>query len=76
MLIAAALAFQLIFRYQYLQIDGALWRLDRVTQQMCEMNVGGVRCQVSSPSTSVSTSTTTSTSTSTSTSLKARVNHK
>jgi hypothetical protein len=67
-LIAVALMFQLFFRYQYLENNGVLWRVDRLTQKMCQVNIGEARCKIP-PSTSVSTSTTLSTSTSVSTAV-------
>jgi hypothetical protein len=78
---AVALMFQFFFRYEYLQNDGVLWRIDRMTQQMCQVRVGEAKCTPDSPSApsktarrfSTSTSTSISTSLSTSTSLKAAV---
>ncbi|WP_300609338.1 hypothetical protein [Trebonia sp.] len=78
-----ALIFQLFFRYQYLENNGVLWRIDRLTQQMCQVHVGEAMCAADSPAAaapapvqhkfSVSTSTSISTSLSTSTSLKSAV---
>ncbi|HLY02659.1 MAG TPA: hypothetical protein VKR56_09215, partial [Candidatus Cybelea sp.] len=62
-LLVAALMFQLFFRYQYLENQGALWRIDRITQQICQVDVGQARCSTT-PSNSLSTSVSTSTSTS------------
>jgi hypothetical protein len=70
--VAVALLFQLFFRYQYLETNGVLWRVDRLTQQMCQVNIGEARCKVS-PSTATSLSVSPSVSTSTSVSLKVKV---
>jgi hypothetical protein len=67
-LVAIALIFQFFFRYEYLQDQGLIWRVDRLTQQMCQVNLGKARCattardpsSVRSPATSTSTSTSTS----------------
>lgn len=68
-----ALAFQLFFRYEYLTAGGVTWRIDRVTQETCQIAIGQAKCVQTSPSTTVSTSTSTSTSLSTSTSVKVKV---
>ncbi len=77
-LLAAALMFQCFFRYQYLENGGVLWRVDRLTQQMCQVSIGEARCTAinasKSPVTSLSTST--STSLSTSLDLKPKPRHK
>jgi hypothetical protein len=53
--------FQLFFRYEYLMTNGRVWRIDRLTQQTCQMN--GAECvDPSQPKFSTSTSTSTSTS--------------
>ena len=77
-LLAAALVFQLFFRYQYLENGGVLWRVDRLNQQMCQVSIGAARCAPISPSISpvTSLSTSVSTSTSTSTDLKLKRRHK
>lgn len=69
-----ALVFQLFFRYQYLENRGVLWRVDRLTEQTCQVSIGEARCNSVAPSAGVMTSTSTSTSTSISVSpsLKAR----
>jgi hypothetical protein len=72
--IVVALSFQFFFRYQYLENNGVLWRVDRLTQQMCQVQVGSARCASESNNEAVapkkvSTSTSTSTSLSTSVSL-------
>ncbi len=74
-LIAFAVAFQLFFRYQYLENDGALWRIDRLTQEICRVSVGGARCEPDSQGAPAASkfSTSTSTSTSISTSLSAKL---
>jgi len=37
--------FQLFFRYQYVaSSSGAVWRVDRITGQTCEVRIGGVVC--------------------------------
>lgn len=70
-LVAAFFIFQLFFRYQYLETNGALWRVDRLTQQTCQVNIGQARCATSPPThPTISTSVSTSTSLSTSVSLK------
>lgn len=61
-LVAALFVFQLFFRYQYFENNGALWRVDRLTQQMCRYDLAKGACAI--PKLSVSTSTSTSTSTS------------
>jgi hypothetical protein len=71
-LLAVAFVFQFFFRYQYLENNGVLWRVDRLTQQMCQVNIGEARCKIS-PSTATSLSVSPSLSTSTSVSLKVKV---
>lgn len=73
-LIAVALIFQLFFRYQYLETNGVQWRLDRLTQQMCQVTIGEARCKISLSS-AVSTSVSTSITTSTSVSVKKSKSH-
>jgi hypothetical protein len=70
--IALLLVFQFFFRYQYMEANGKTWRIDRLTQQTCQLDIGHARCEPggSAQVTRVSTSTSTSTSTSVSTSLK------
>lgn len=63
-------AFQLFFRYQYIETNGTVWRIDRLTQQSCRM--AGPACLTPAKPT-FSTSTSTSTSLSTSVSLKSAV---
>lgn len=61
--VAVLLIFQLFFRYQYMEANGVTWRIDRLTQQTCQLDIGNARCdRVASASRSVSTSTSTSTS--------------
>jgi hypothetical protein len=61
-LLAIVFTFQLFFRYQYFQNNGALWRVDRLTQHMCRYNAADGSCIAPRPSFSTSTSTSTSTS--------------
>ena len=62
-IVVFTLAFQFFLRYEYVTTDGAVWRIDRLTQRSCRME--GARCVVPpKPKFSVSTSTSTSTSTS------------
>jgi hypothetical protein len=68
-LLAVGFIFQFFFRYGYIENQGVLWRVDRLTQQMCQVQIGEARCKIS-PSTAVSTSTSTSLSTSTSVAVK------
>jgi len=63
-------AFQLFFRYQYVTTNGAVWRVDRLSQQTCRME--GAECLMPGKP-KFSTSVSTSTSLSTSVSLKAAV---
>jgi hypothetical protein len=56
-----AFLFQAFGRYQYRVDDGVVWRIDRITQQVCRVTHGVAYC-----SGSVSTSTSTSLSPSTS----------
>jgi hypothetical protein len=67
--VAAAAIFQLFFRYQYLEAQGALWRVDRLTQQTCQVTIGQAHCSGAKLMTAPTTSTSTSTSISTSPSL-------
>lgn len=60
-------AFQLFFRYQYMSVNGRVWRVDRLTQQTCRME--GAEC-IAPSKPKFSTSLSTSLSTSTSVSLK------
>ncbi len=71
-LIAMLVIFQLFFRYQYIETDGVLLRVDRITQQTCRMTLGKADCTADAADTKpkFSTSTSTSTSLSTSVSLK------
>ena len=59
------LVFQIFLRYEYIQRGPVLWRIDRVTREVCRINGADVDCsgKPHSFSTSVSTSTSTSTST-------------
>jgi hypothetical protein len=61
-LLAIIFTFQLFFRYQYFQNNGVLWRVDRLTQNMCRYNALNGSCMVPRPSMSTSTSTSVSTS--------------
>jgi hypothetical protein len=72
-LMVCLFAFQLFFRYQYMQANGVTWRIDRLTQQTCKVDIGQARCEPGASVTVIkrSVSTSTSTSTSTSVSLKA-----
>ena len=63
-----------VFRYQYLETNGVQWRLDRLTQQMCQVTIGEARCKISLSS-AVSTSVSTSITTSTSVSVKKSKSH-
>ena len=58
--IAAFLIFQFFFRYQYIEADGRFWRIDRLTQQSCEVVIGHAVCTPVSTSPSTSTSLSTS----------------
>jgi hypothetical protein len=60
---ALLVLFQVFFRYDYIQDNGALWRVDRLTQQMCKFDARHGACVVPKFSTSTSTSTSLSTST-------------
>jgi hypothetical protein len=71
-LIGVMFLFQLFFRYTYFQNGGVLWRVDRLTQQMCRYNPGDGGCVVPKPSTSTSLSTSTSTSVSLKTASKSK----
>jgi hypothetical protein len=78
-----ALIFQLFFRYQYLENNGVLWRIDRVTQQMCQVHVGEAKCTTDTGDATAapavhkfSNSTSTSISTSVSTSLQSSSKHR
>jgi hypothetical protein len=61
-------AFQLFLRYEYVTTDGAVLRIDRLTQRSCRIE--GTECVVPAAP-KFSTSTSTSTSTSISVSVKA-----
>jgi hypothetical protein len=74
-LVLVLLVFQLFFRYEYIQNNGALWRLDRLTQQMCQVNVTQAGCVAPKKITKFSSSTSTSTSTSTSLAVKPPKKH-
>jgi len=63
-LLFVALVFQLFFRYQYLNADGVTWRVDRLTQETCQMGLGMPKCGLTPGTASSSVSTSTSTSTS------------
>jgi hypothetical protein len=67
--IALLLMFQLFFRYQYMEANGVTWRIDRLTQQTCQLDIGLARCESSAQFSARRNSSSTSTSTSTSTSL-------
>ncbi len=58
--IAALCVFQFFFRYQYIEANGRFWRIDRLTQQSCEVVIGRVVCTPVSTSPSTSTSVSTS----------------
>jgi hypothetical protein len=75
---AAVLVFQLFFRYQYIDSNGRVLRVDRLTQETCQVAVGQARCSSApaSTSTSVKLSTSVSTSLSLSPSRLVRTNHK
>jgi hypothetical protein len=68
--IAALFLFQLFFRYQYFDNNGALWRVDRLTQQTCRVDSTRSHCAAPQKITKFSTSTSTSTSTSLSVEVK------
>ena len=72
-LVALALLFQIFFRYQYLEDNGAVWRVDRLTQEMCQVGTGNARCTMPSQHHSAANSTSLSTSTSISTSITLKV---
>jgi hypothetical protein len=58
-IVAFLLVFQLFLRYEYVPSNGALLRIDRLTQQTCRMD--GADCvDPSTPKFSTSTSTSTS----------------
>jgi hypothetical protein len=60
------LVFQIFFRYEYLSGGSAVYRIDRITHQVCRVVDGLIDCAPGSPkkkSFSVSTSTSTSLST-------------
>jgi hypothetical protein len=61
------IAFQFLFRYQYLTTNGRVWRIDRLTQQTCRID--GAKC-IAPVKPKFSTSTSTSTSLSTSVDVK------
>lgn len=77
-LLAVLLVFQLFFRYQYIDSNGVLLRVDRITQQTCRVGVGVPQCldNVTAARRRFSTSTSTSTSLSTSVSLKPAIHKK
>jgi hypothetical protein len=57
-------AFQLFFRYEYLSSGSMVYRIDRITHQVCRVVNGLIDCaprEKKSPSTSTSTSLSTST---------------
>ena len=70
--VAVLLIFQLFFRYQYMEANGVTWRIDRLTQQTCQVDIGHARCEPSGSSALPKPSLSTSTSISTSTSLSLR----
>ena len=74
--VAVALIFQLFFRYEFIQNQGTLWRVDRLTQQTCQVSIGQADCTPGSDSGSPASGGGPSTSTSTSTSLSTSVNLK
>jgi hypothetical protein len=62
-MVAVLAIFQLFFRYEYLTSAGTVFRIDRITHQVCRVTLGKVDCAPGigpSVSTSVSTSTSTS----------------
>jgi hypothetical protein len=59
-----AVVFQVFLRYDYVVRGAELWRIDRVTTQVCRVAGTGVDCADSARSTSTSTSPSLSTSTS------------
>jgi hypothetical protein len=59
-LVLMLFVFQFFFRYQYFTNSGSLWRLDRLTQQTCQVSVKEGGCVAPRFSTSTSTSTSTS----------------
>jgi hypothetical protein len=67
---------QLFARYQYIMDNGVVWRVDRITHQVCRIVQGGVNCTPPSRSRSVSTSPSTSLSTSLSGALHGPVRKK
>jgi hypothetical protein len=59
-----AACIQLFVRYQYMLDNGVVYRIDRITHQVCRVVQGGVNCAPPSRSRSVSTSVSPSLSTS------------
>jgi hypothetical protein len=59
------LAFQIFFRYEYLSGGNAVYRIDRVTHEVCSVVDGLIDCAPSAKKKSFSTSTSTSLSVST-----------
>ena len=47
--LVALAVFQVFLRYQYITSDGTTWRIDRVTQQVCEMHHTRADCTVPKP---------------------------
>lgn len=69
--LALLAAIVLVFlRYQYVERQGVVWRVDRITHQRCRLVNGHADCLARTPSSSLSTSVSTSTSTSTRTSTR------
>lgn len=71
-LVALALLFQFFLRYQYVEDHGVVWRVDRLTQEMCQVGLSNTRCTMPFRHHTTVTSTSLSTSTSTSISTSAK----
>ena len=61
--LAVVAVFQLFFRYEYVTSAGTIFRIDRITHQVCKVTPGRIDCTPGfAPSLSTSLSTSTSTS--------------
>lgn len=72
-LAAVALIFQFFLRYQYVEDHGVIWRVDRLTQQMCQVGLRNTRCTMPPGQHTPPSSTSLSTSISTSTSISVKL---
>jgi hypothetical protein len=43
-LAAIVIIFELFFRFRYIQAGNHLWRIDRITEQACLVQIGDARC--------------------------------